>query len=199
MSARFPVISPHGSIRSLDGRIIDRVVDGGYYEDFGAITAFELARALKLRYGLAPTVILVANEPLTAPMECIAPEKERGWIAPQVPQSKWFPSLTSPLDALFATRIARGTYAAVDLCRFTRDDANGTFAFIKVKKDGDKPPLSMSWWLSKHVQKYLDLHLAPEEGGSAPDRDLEFRQENLQAFRDILTRRRADQMTQAGR
>ena len=37
MSARFPIISPHGNIRN-GSSLVDRVVDGGYYENFGALS-----------------------------------------------------------------------------------------------------------------------------------------------------------------
>src|SRR5262249_31325284 len=35
MSARFPVISTQGVIRGLDGKIVDSIVDGGYFENDG--------------------------------------------------------------------------------------------------------------------------------------------------------------------
>jgi hypothetical protein len=152
MSARFPVVSPPGSIRGADGQIVDRVVDGGYYENFGATTAMELATEL-IDFKLKPIVVLIANDPHTSQMECVT-----GKIAfPNPNSTPWFPTFTSSLDALFATRDARGTYAAVSLCEQRREDRT-RFKFVTVEPDPDNPAkdLSMSWWLSKHVQKYLD-------------------------------------------
>jgi hypothetical protein len=46
-SARFPLISPPGTIRNTDGAIVDRIVDGGYFENSGALGAKELAQAIR--------------------------------------------------------------------------------------------------------------------------------------------------------
>jgi hypothetical protein len=64
------------------------------------------------------------------------------------------------LNGLLATGGARATLAAVQLCtEIGRED----FAYITVApdKDGANKALSMSWWLSMHVQKYLDDQLSP--------------------------------------
>ncbi len=44
-SARFPFISPAGTIRDTE-EIADRIVDGGYFENYGALSAKELALAV---------------------------------------------------------------------------------------------------------------------------------------------------------
>ena len=160
MSARFPVISPHGNIRGKDGKIIDRVVDGGYFENFGASTALELARVLDA-HGLSPLIILINNEPTsTDRLE-----------NPTTPQATWFASVFSPLKALTGTREARGTHAAAELRNWIDDPDR--FAFITVERDARNPhkALSMSWWLSKHVQKYLDDQLKP---GASRENDSAF-------------------------
>lgn len=190
MSARFPLISPHGSIRTADGTILDRVVDGGYYENFGASTALELVRLLKTRYRLTPTVILINNEPTTDAMDCVTDDTQ---VSPPGKPSQrfWFSTFMSPFDAINRTRIARGSHAAVELCTYVRSrEVGGAFAFVTVRKSGDKP-LSMSWWLSKHVQEYLALHLAPEDAGGpdASNRNQQFRRVNQKAFQQIVRQR----------
>jgi hypothetical protein len=159
MSARFPVISPPGSINGADGKIIDRVVDGGYYEYFGATTAMVLADALP-KYGLRqPIIILINNDPHSSKMECVAGglEYPTPQPTPWFPSFSWFPTFSSPLNALWGTQNARATHAAVNLCNRYQKDSD-RFIFITVKRDPTNPTkeLSMSWWLSKHVQKYLD-------------------------------------------
>ena len=47
-SARFPLISPAGTLHAKDGHILDRIVDGGYFENYGALSAKELALAITL-------------------------------------------------------------------------------------------------------------------------------------------------------
>jgi hypothetical protein len=159
MSARFPVISPHGNIRGRDGAIVDRVVDGGYFENFGATTAGELSRAL-IGLGLEPFIVLINNEPSTFTMEC-NPETS-SVVRPDAPQTTWFATLASPLKALMGTRESRGSHAAAELC--TLIGRLDRYAFITVAQDnlGSNKELSMSWWLSKNVQKYLDDQLGHE-------------------------------------
>ena len=153
MSARFPIISPHGSIRDADGEVIDRVVDGGYFENFGASTAQELVGALEA-FGLKPFVVVVNNEPTTSGIECIRPNSVLAY--PKAPRAPWFALLSSPPTAMLATRQARGSLAAANLCSWISDRER--FAFITVSPDRTdlNKALSMNWWLSKNVQKYLD-------------------------------------------
>ncbi len=64
LSARFPVVSPAGTIRAKgdEGRDGDRVVDGGYFENAGLTTALDVARALRGQ-GVTPIVLWVQNDP----------------------------------------------------------------------------------------------------------------------------------------
>jgi hypothetical protein len=135
-------------------------------------------------------VILVNNEPATAPIDCIDSDQQD--FDPAIPsQRTWFSTLTSPLEAVGNTRNARGTYAAVELCTFLKSSTiKGTLAFITVKPSGSKP-LSMSWWLSKYVQQYLDLHLGGATGSApATSRERRFTEVNRAAFETITKGRR---------
>jgi hypothetical protein len=155
MSARFPIVSPHGNIRDANGRIVDRVVDGGYFENFGASTAAELGEMLEQRYDLKPAIILINNEPSTSSMECV----ESGSVpkaSDQISQTLFLSGISAPLYTVLGTREARGTYDAVQLCHAVGPDR---FAYVTVYK---KDSISMSWWLSMNVQNYLDDHLLME-------------------------------------
>jgi hypothetical protein len=46
LSARFPVLSPYGTLRNSDDKIVDRIVDGGYFENGGLATAADIAESL---------------------------------------------------------------------------------------------------------------------------------------------------------
>jgi hypothetical protein len=155
MSARFPIISPHGNLRSTDGKLSDRVVDGGYYENFGALTALEMVQILR-SHNLKPFVIVVNNDPHLTSMDCVTADSELP--RPKPPAIATFSTLLSPLNALLATGGGRATLAAVQLCSEVGQD---NFAFITVDRDryNANKALSMSWWLSMHVQKYLDDQL----------------------------------------
>jgi hypothetical protein len=45
-STRFPLISPPGLVRNRTNGIINRVVDCGYFENYSAIGAMEIALAI---------------------------------------------------------------------------------------------------------------------------------------------------------
>ncbi|MEQ1577231.1 MAG: WD40 repeat domain-containing protein [Hyphomicrobium sp.] len=175
MSARFPIISPHGTLRS-GGRLVDRVVDGGYFENFGALTALELADELRT-YGLDPRIILINNEPSAAGMSCLSGDSQLDM--PNPIQRITFSTFRSPIMAMWATRSARGTHAAVDLC--SRAGGRENFAFVTVKQNGRfaDAELPMSWWLSKHAQQYLDAQIDTNASDS-----------NGEAFRNIERWRR---------
>jgi WD40 repeat protein len=154
-SARFPIISPHGNARATDGRITDRVVDGGYFDYFGANSALELSRKLRT-YNLNPINILINNDPNGPEMDCVHGVRSSTTQPPSdVTQATPFGLLTSPIEALLSTSSSRGTYAAVQLCMASDQDR---FILFTVGDEGLTlhNSLSMSWWLSKRVQKYLD-------------------------------------------
>lgn len=67
LSARFPLISPHGNLRDQDGQIIDRVVDGGYFDNSGMLTALELSNAIEdiTDKAIRPILIQISNHPVS--------------------------------------------------------------------------------------------------------------------------------------
>lgn len=204
-SARFPIVSPAG--RFADGCDVTlRVVDGGYFENDGATTTAEIADALK-RFGLAPVVIHIANDPV----DLIAdPERDQ---RPPPRDDSLMPLLMAPVNTVLSTRAARGSYALATLAgvvgkdnvadflvfgepvaptqdKFAVVDRLTGFEYVppeierpkcfertspttelaagaKAPAAGAPPPalpnratvlkeVSMSWWLSKPVQEYLD-------------------------------------------
>ena len=69
LSARFPIISPAGTIHmggkrnsSGDNPHGDEIVDGGYFENSGLTTALDVAAGLKT-LGLTPVVLSISNDP----------------------------------------------------------------------------------------------------------------------------------------
>ena len=69
-SARFPFISPAGRFVSAAGptQAAYQIIDGGYFENYGARTAWELARAIEdlneadPTLGVVPVVVVVSND-----------------------------------------------------------------------------------------------------------------------------------------
>ncbi len=169
MSARFPIISPPGSIvdRHKRTRTIGRVVDGGYHDNFGATTALELKKGLA-KFGLRAVVVLINTEPTFNGLECVEQEGERqkGLHISKLSADSWlwFPTFLSPLNAIENSRVGRGSHATVDLCMELREEDSSPetrlksadrFAFITVGQD----PTPVSWWMSKRVQRNLDDQL----------------------------------------
>ncbi len=123
-SARFPIISPPGTLRRFNpdsqGEIVDRIIDGGYFENDGITTTIDLVRALS-RAGLRPAVVHIANDPLpytrgTPPKVQAARAAIRDWRAnspplPVAEDKSWLLFLRGPIGGLLATRGARSSYA----------------------------------------------------------------------------------------
>ena len=67
-SARFPFVSPAGRFHSVTERKDYQVIDGGYFENYGARTAWELARAIEdlnatdPGLNVVPVVVIVSND-----------------------------------------------------------------------------------------------------------------------------------------
>jgi len=140
LSARFPVVSPAGTIRAKgdDGDDGDRVVDGGYFENAGITTSLDIARALHDR-GVTPILLWVQNDPtidedeIARPAAGDAPNARRHTNdatgrTPQFPpraastprlRGAWpgwlsavFATIAAPFDALAATRDGHALEAA---------------------------------------------------------------------------------------
>jgi hypothetical protein len=177
-AARFPVITPPGNIKSpptgLDpnsrdnSTIVQLVVDGGYHEVFGAITAVEIARAIsRYKSGLQPYILQITNDPAAFPELC---NETLPNATPDV--GKFLGIARHPLEAVLNSRTARGYYASAEAAlwnrkadpalfdqsratpRSTDPDSKNSYAHVRVcGKPGTE--LSMSWWLSMPVQQYL--------------------------------------------
>jgi hypothetical protein len=111
-----------------------RVVDGGYHENSGALTAHDILRVVRRarragrsaaasKIEIEPRVIIITNDPASArlcsaflPGQSTSGERPAGTPSdPEKPLRNqprlWLPELMSPLDALLNTRVARGTHA----------------------------------------------------------------------------------------
>ena len=123
-SARFPVISSHGDVRGRDGIVADRVVDGGYFDYAGIVTAQELATQINLiDDALTPYLLMISNDPGTDPKTCtsydIASAIRREPDIGEPSGRKLFGVLFYPIDSIIASRTARSLQALSEL-RLTR-------------------------------------------------------------------------------
>jgi hypothetical protein len=115
MSARFTFVSPAG--RFPDGT---HIVDGGYFENSAATTAYEVVTRIKewcvvknIR-NVDVKVIMISNNPRKPPSVPAKPPPEQArpkLTKPVTVSGRFMSELTAPLYTLLNTRDARGTYA----------------------------------------------------------------------------------------
>ena len=121
-SARFPIISSHGDIHGADGSVVDRIVDGAYFDYSGIVSALELRLQIaRLDGELKPFVLFLTNDPgfnaqVCAQKKDVDTQKLRTEEldvlrrpAEPPPQIGWgvFGSLHYPLDTLIHAWVAR--------------------------------------------------------------------------------------------
>jgi hypothetical protein len=120
LGARFPLVSPHANIRDGIGNVADSLVDGGYFDNSGAVTAFELAQALKrIDPALEPFAVQISSEPEWFPGRCSSRpvEQDPVQLRPALPDEPDFKPLGTlgNVLAVNATRIARSYQTMVEL------------------------------------------------------------------------------------
>jgi hypothetical protein len=168
-SARFPIISPPGSIRSQrpsqNRRIVDRIVDGGYFENYGALGAKELALAVHaVEPSLRPLVVVISNDPadLLDPNDDAVSDLP-GLPRPSVGGGELVTDATSSLTTFANARTAHGIVGVAELedaLHKAIPDCGDLMILVRVWPDHDKT-LSMSWWESSVIQR--QLHRQTEE------------------------------------
>jgi len=154
LSARFTYVSPAGSLRKRNAKTAAHVVDGGYFENSGTATALDVISALyaqgeKLKLDFI--VVYVNNDP---------GEEETSTAEPARPAPlRWLTELMSPIDALFNTRVARGTYSQSLTKEFVeanapRGDKRRRYFHFGLKDEKFAPPLG--WFLSAKSRHSID-------------------------------------------
>jgi hypothetical protein len=175
-SGRFPLLTPPGELWDRSSKkLIDQIVDGGYFENYGVTTAFEIARELK-SLGLNPRLLLITNEPLSVGPIQQLDKGETTAPAADTQERDLVGSISAPLNALYRTGSSRGDLAVIrTLELFSQNERMkepkpvAHVTVYGILADNSQPPrqssgtgtefkpVSMSLWLSKPVQEYLDL------------------------------------------
>ena len=168
-SARFPIIGPAGTLRldatEGDTGEMDRVVDGGYFENFGAATALELLQAIERASCREPpkscaydlVVIQISSDPGYRGVE------SDGAAHRPIPSPGSFAAeLRSPVKTLLNTRTARGVLAAQTLHNWVAGrsgDSNARFIEFRldIAAEESEPPLG--WILSQAAAQTMDCQL----------------------------------------
>lgn len=140
-STRFPYISPAGTITS-NGTAMMHVVDGGYFENSGAVTASELVRIVQQHPDAAnirPYVIFIRYQGIETP---IKPETRANEVM-------------SPIRTMLATRGAHGTVAVTQLARGTESTS---FTLVQ---HPDEVTFPLGWLLAARTRDLIDKQMGP--------------------------------------
>jgi hypothetical protein len=146
-SARFPYVSPAGTLRT-EGGSRGHIVDGGYFEGFGATTAAELLHAVIEALGrrghtARPILIQISNDPRLRDDELDVDRLDGP--APR-PGNRFGNEVLSPPRALLNTRDARGILAYKAFLRAAPPERRAHFRVCDVA-DASEPALG--WVLAK--------------------------------------------------
>jgi hypothetical protein len=161
--------------RNRKHQVIDRIVDGGYIENFGALTAMEIAQAIRaIEPELAPFVLAVSNDPDSDPD-----------INPlDAPESAFLSDIVIPIQAIASARTGHGRLAmgqvdavldhlAVEKCGAQTAHVRVWPQFAVTNSDRKvSRPVSMSWWLSTPIQIHLHQQTALRKNQNQNDEDL---------------------------
>jgi hypothetical protein len=159
-SARFTYLSPAGTL--ADGT---HLVDGGYFENFGAVTGREVLEAAIDRRGgaIRPVAILISNDPELG-------ERDLPLPSPQPPHAvgreTWAAEVLSPPRALLHTRDARGLLAASELRALAEQSGGKYFQFRMCKEDGHAEP-ALGWVLDAASEDLMREQLRSNACGNA--------------------------------
>lgn len=164
-SARFTYVSPPGTLpcKGLPfiGQCNGHVVDGGYYENFGAVTALQVLKAAKAEWKegefektVRPIVILISNDVnLVRGKDGKVHRVIENDKQPKSLPNDWFAMESlGPVKALLDTRDARGIQAAKELWRAV--DESDRYHFSMDLGPGDIEP-ALGWVLARNSEKLM--------------------------------------------
>ena len=199
-SARFTYLSPAGLVYQEVRAGVEpwgRLVDGGYFENSGSVTAEEIVEQIALaQSGRRDNIFIVvlSNEPRAkgrrlcrtrGGVQSLSPiqSAERRTVDPRVALS----DISSPVEALLATREARGDYAVRDLAK--RNGCANVYevflarsidivkarsgAVTKTYIEGTTTDAPLGWYLSTDAYDTLTHALYSDDSGDVQVAPLE--------------------------
>lgn len=167
-SARFPYVTPGGTLVREDNNY-GHIVDGGYFENFGAATLAEAIRAVTAVLAdreITPIVIQISSDPQLDGTDVAAcgpvggrPDQVRGRAGGN--------DLLAPIDAAFAARSARGVLAAANLARDYCGAGGAKFFHFRMCgwDEAHVPPLG--WVMSKASERLIGEDMLEQCGNAA--------------------------------
>lgn len=164
-SARFTYISPAGTfLRNplgvpdspydcKPGKRCEHVVDGGYFDNSGAITAAEIitaiGKAAQNHVAIKPYVLVIRYLPKDPP--------------PAVPE-RWANEILSPVRALLNTR---GSRAVLAVAQLTPQTGTPVIPFTLLQYP-HTVPMPLGWLLSLHTRGAIDVQMGRDAKENGP-------------------------------
>lgn len=164
-SARFTYVSPPGTL-IRDDRDVGHIVDGGYFENFGAVTAEELLNGVTAALDAAgkkirPVVIQISNDPGLGDDELAVDRVEQPLDRDS---TGWANETLSPLRALLNTRNARGVLAYKEFMRAVDDPGRRAhFRLCSVKGHIDP---ALGWVLAPESKRRMQDLIRNDDCGA---------------------------------
>ena len=160
MSARFPYLSPAGTLKNGKGAL-GHVVDGGYFEDSGTLTAGEIIGAVRrANLNIEPILIVIDYGSALQPRAAVKPFPPfRNANGPNGGGSTHFANeVLSPVRALMDTRAAHTAESLGDIRVALSDHV------IEFRLDGRGVPLPLGWLMSDRSRTAIDNSIVCEGG-----------------------------------
>jgi hypothetical protein len=166
LSARFPGVTAAGRLPCKGP--VQRLVDGGYFENSGLTTLLELREELRKRNHAGVTFVIVQVENSRATSDWSFAEGD-----PPPPPDSWLPGLMSPFRALAGTRQARGDLARLALRRAVPATAEceGTSCDYRLLFElrPCKTPIPLGWSLSQAARDEIRRQLFDADAKGAEE------------------------------
>ncbi|MEA3410114.1 MAG: hypothetical protein U9R74_01065 [Pseudomonadota bacterium] len=194
LSARFTYVSPAGTAANPDpgdGKAVDwyRLVDGGYFDNSGTVTAAELLKAIirvrdggGLRCKVSPFVIHISNDPVERP-------KAVG------NRNEWMSEVLSPVRTLLHVRPARGFQARDALRQDIRDEVRRSnpgrtsedqVRFVHFRLCESNVDLPLGWMLSESTKEEMHRQFGGPYGEKRKGGIATYNQDNQRLVKQFL-------------
>ena len=167
-SARFTVVSPPGRL-VRDGETTGRIIDGGYFENGGMETVYDLARYLeRTMQPKRPIIVVEILNDDTQSKEDLQRHDGTGPVPVEntKPQgrSPLLLEVTSVIGGLYHTRSARGVLGAKKISDATASGLSGTtFYSFDLRTLNKGWYTAMSWALSLGTRDAMDVAINVEK------------------------------------
>ena len=164
-SARFAYVSPAGTL-IRGGSAVGHIVDGGYFENFGAATAREVLTAVvgaleSEGKHARPVLIQIVSDPNLGEDDL---DERRALPPSDRDATRWANETLSPLRALLNARDARGVQAYKEFMR-AAGDPNRRADFWLCGSDGGADP-ALGWVLASASRTRMQNMIRSDECGN---------------------------------